>query len=136
VEDRPSIPLALMRVVVGLVFIAAGVEMFTNHAQTAVDFGRWGLPSPDAFSYGISAVEVVFGLVLIFGILPRFAALVLLAEMIGALATAGRKDGGPWWILPSLLGVLCLILLIAGGGRWALVDRLDPAPQRRLIRTR
>jgi hypothetical protein len=35
-----------------------------------------------------------------------------------------------------LLGVLCLILLIAGGGRWALVDRLDPAPPRQLIRTR
>ena len=75
-------------------------------------------------------------LILIFGILPRFAALVLLCDMIGALATAGRIDGGPHLILPPLLGVLCLILLIAGGGRWALVDRLDPAPPRQLIRTR
>jgi uncharacterized membrane protein YphA (DoxX/SURF4 family) len=136
VEDRPSIPLALMRVIVGAAFIVAGVEKLTNHAQTAVDFERWGLPSPDTFSYAISGIEIVFGLILIFGILPRFAALVLLCDMIGALATAGRIDGGPHLILPPLLGVLCLILLIAGGGRWALVDRLDPAPPRQLIRTR
>jgi putative oxidoreductase len=136
VEDRPSIPLALMRVIVGAAFITAGVEKLTNHAQTAADFDRWGLPSPANFSYAISGIEIVFGLVLIFGILPRFAALVLLGDMVGALATAGRIDGGPHLILPPLLGVLCLILLIAGGGRWALVDRIDPAPQRRLIRTR
>jgi putative oxidoreductase len=136
VEDRPSIPLAFMRVAVGIAFIAAGVEMLTNHTQTAVDFGRWGLPSPDTFSYVVTGLELVFGVVLILGILPRFAALVLLAEMVGALVTAGPEDGGPYWILPSLLGVLCLILLIAGGGRWALVDRIDPAPPRQLIRTR
>ena len=125
-----------MRVAVGIAFIAAGVEMLTNHTQTAVDFGRWGLPSPDTFSYVVTGLELVFGVVLILGILPRFAALVLLAEMVGALVTAGPEDGGPYWILPSLLGVLCLILLIAGGGRWALVDRIDPAPPRQLIRTR
>ena len=55
VEDRPSIPLALMRIVVGLAFIAAAVEKLTNHAQSATDFERWGLPSPSAFSYAISA---------------------------------------------------------------------------------
>jgi uncharacterized membrane protein YphA (DoxX/SURF4 family) len=136
VEDRPSIPIALMRIVVGLAFIAAAVEKLLNHAQSATDFGRWGLPSPSAFSYGISAVEIVFGLILMFGILPRFASLVLLGDMVGAVLTAGRIDKGPHLILPPLLGVLCLILLIAGGGRWALVDRIDPAPPRRLFRTR
>lgn len=125
-----------MRVIVGAAFIAAGVEKLTNHVQTAADFERWGLPSPSTFSYAISTVEIVFGLILIFGILPRFAALVLLGDMVGALATAGRIDGGPHLILPPLLGVLCLILLLAGGGRWALVDRLDPAPPRQLIRSR
>jgi putative oxidoreductase len=136
VEDRPSIPVALMRVVVGAVFIAAAYVKLADHAQSAADFARWGLPSPSTFSYAISAVEIVFGLVLIFGILPRFAALVLLGDMVGAFCTAGLHDGGPHYILPPLLGVLCLILLIAGGGRWALVDRLDPAPPRQLIRTR
>ena len=70
------------------------------------------------------------------GILPRFAALVLGLDMLGAILTAGRIDGGPHLILPPLLGVLCLIIVIAGGGRWALVDRIDPAPPRRLLRTR
>jgi putative oxidoreductase len=136
VEDRPSIPLALTRVVLGLAFMAAAVEKLTNHAQSASDFDRWGLPSPSAFSYAISGVEIVFGLIMIFGILPRFAALVLGCDMVGAILTAGRTDGGPHLILPPLLGFLCLVILIAGGGRWALVDRIDPAPPRRLLRTR
>jgi putative oxidoreductase len=136
VEDRPSIPLALMRIVVGIAFIAAGAVKLSNHAQWASDFGRWGLPSPSAFSYAISTVEIVFGVVLILGILPRFAALVLCGDMVGAVLTAGLNDGGPHLILPPLLGVLCLILLISGGGRWALVDRIDPAPPRQLLRTR
>lgn len=135
-EDRPSIGLALVRVLVGAAFIAASVQTISNHAQDAIDFQRWGLPHPDQFSYVVSGVELFFGIVLVLGILPRFAALVLLCEMVGALATAGRIDGGPYLILPPLLGVLCLILVIAGGGRWALVDRLDPAPPRQLIRTR
>jgi uncharacterized membrane protein YphA (DoxX/SURF4 family) len=136
VEDRPSIPIAFMRVIVGAVFIAAAFEKLSDHAQSASDFQRWGLPSPSAFSYAISGIEIFFGLILILGILPRFAALVLLGDMVGALLTAGRIDGGPHLILPPLLGFLCLVLVIAGGGRWALVDRLDPAPPRQLIRTR
>jgi putative oxidoreductase len=135
-EDRPSIPIALMRVVVGAAFIAAAFVKLSDHPQSTEDFQRWGLPDPGTFSYAISGIEIVFGLILIFGILPRFAALVLLGDMVGALATAGRIDHGPHLILPPLLGVLCLILIITGGGRWALVDRLDPAPPRRLIRTR
>jgi uncharacterized membrane protein YphA (DoxX/SURF4 family) len=136
VEDRPSIGLALVRVLVGATFIAAAVQTISNHQQDVIDFQRWGLPHPEQFSYAVSGLELFFGIVLVLGILPRFAALVLLCEMVGALLTAGRIDGGPYLILPPLLGVLCLILVIAGGGRWALVDRLDPAPPRQLIRTR
>jgi uncharacterized membrane protein YphA (DoxX/SURF4 family) len=135
VEDRPSIPVALMRVVVGAAFMVAAFQILSEHAQSTTDFQRWGFSSPSTFSYAFSGVTIVFALILILGILPRFAALVLLAEMIVAILTAGRVDHGPYLILPPLLGVLCLILVISGGGRWALVDRLDPAPPRRLIRS-
>jgi uncharacterized membrane protein YphA (DoxX/SURF4 family) len=135
VEDRPSIPVALMRVVVGAAFLVVAFQILSEHAQSITDFQRWGLPSPSAFSYAFCGVTIVFALILILGILPRFAALVLLAEMVVAILTAGRVDKGPYLILPPLLGFLCLILVIAGGGRWALVDRLDPAPPRQLIRS-
>ncbi len=135
-EDRPSIPVALMRVVVGAAFMVIAFQILSEHLQSTTDFQRWGFSSPGTFSYAFSAVTIVFALILILGILPRFAALVLLAEMVVAILTAGRTDHGPYLILPPLLGVLCLILVISGGGRWALVDRLDPAPPRQLIRTR
>lgn len=135
-EDRPSIPVALTRVFVGIAFIAAALVQLSQHAVQTGNFERWGLPSPSTLVYVVAGGELVLALILLLGILPRFAALVLLCEMVVALLTAGRADHGPYYILPGLLAFLCLCLVIAGGGRWALVDRLDPAPPRRLIRTR
>jgi uncharacterized membrane protein YphA (DoxX/SURF4 family) len=135
-EDRPSIPVALMRVVVGAAFIVAGAVQLTDHTVQVGNFQRWGLPSPDTLTYVAGGGGIVLGLILMLGILPRFAALLLLCAMVVALLTAGKTDGGPYYILPGLLAFLCLCLVLAGGGRWALVDRLDPAPPRQLIRTR
>ncbi len=95
VEDRPSIPVALMRVVVGAAFIVIAFQILSEHAQSTTDFQRWGFSSPSTFSYAFSGVTIVFALILILGILPRFAALVLLAEMVVATLTAGRIDHGP-----------------------------------------
>jgi uncharacterized membrane protein YphA (DoxX/SURF4 family) len=136
VEDRPSIPVALMRVVVGAAFVVAGAVQLSDHAVQVENFRRWGLPSPDTLPYVVGGGGIVLGIVLMLGILPRFSALILLCAMVVALLTAGRTDHGPYYILPGLLAFLCLCLVLAGGGRWALVDRLDPAPPRRLIRSR
>ena len=47
-------------------------------------------------------------------------------DMLGAVATAGRVDGGPHLVVPPVLALLCLVLVARGGGRWQLLDRLDP----------
>ena len=46
--------------------------------------------------------------------------------MLGAVATAGRIDGGPHLVVPPVLALLCLVLVARGGGRWQLLDRIDP----------
>jgi uncharacterized membrane protein YphA (DoxX/SURF4 family) len=118
--------LALLRIVIGIVFIGAGVHKLGNRTAFAADFDRWGLPAPDTAVLVISALEIVCGLLILLGLATRFGALLLCLDMLGAVATAGRIDGGPHLVGPPVLALLCLVLVARGGGRWQLLDRLDP----------
>ena len=51
------------------------------------------------------------------------------------MIVGGRTDGGFYLTLPPVIMLLALIVIGAGGGRWALVDRLDPPRQRQLERS-
>jgi putative oxidoreductase len=63
----------------------------------------------------------VCGALLVVGLLTRPAALLLAFNLVGAIATAGRVDGGPFHlgVAPAML-VAMLYLVWAGGGRLAL----------------
>ena len=73
-----------------------------------------------------AGIEIVAGLILILGLATRFAALVLLVEMLVLAATAGRVDGGAELVTAGVLAFFCLILVARGGGGWQLLDVLDP----------
>jgi putative oxidoreductase len=68
---------------------------------------------------------VAGGLCLIAGFLTRPAAALLAGDMVGAIVTAGRVEGGAINLVlaPGLL-IGMLILLWLGPGRWALDGRL------------
>jgi uncharacterized membrane protein YphA (DoxX/SURF4 family) len=68
----------------------------------------------------VGLLEVVGGLMLLLGIAPRLVSLALIGNMVGALATAGRIDGGQDIWLPIVLIVLLAIVVVRGAGRWAL----------------
>jgi putative oxidoreductase len=125
------IVLAVLRVAVGLVFLGTALQKLTRHASTTADFKHWGLPSPSAFVYAIALLELLCGLALVTGLATRLAALLLLCDMLGAVATAGRVDGGSYILVPPVLAVLLLVLTARGGGGWQLLDRLDPPPEAR-----
>ena len=118
--------LALLRIVIGLVFMGAGAQKLGDRAATSADFDRWGLPAPSTVSLVIAGLEVVCGLLILLGLATRLGALVLCIDMLGAVATAGRIDGGLHLIAPPVLALLCLVLVARGGGRWQLLDRFDP----------
>jgi|SRR3954447_4915627 putative oxidoreductase len=133
-EDKPSILAAFIRVLLGAAFIVVGADRYSKHAAAASDLDRWGLPSPSATAYLLGGLEIVCGVLLLIGLVPRLAALLLGLDALAMLLTAGRTDGGLQWALWGVLLFFSLVVVAAGGGRWALIDRIDPAPPRRLVR--
>jgi putative oxidoreductase len=118
--------LALLRIAIGLVFIGTGVQKLSDREASNAHFDHWGLPSPSTAVLVISGLEIVCGVLILLGLATRLGALLLCLDMLGAAATAGRIDGGVHLVAPPVLALLCLVLVARGGGRWQLLDRLDP----------
>jgi putative oxidoreductase len=114
-----------VRVVSGAIFVAVSTGKFVDHMQEAVDFKSYGIPVPDAAVYVVGVVELVGGLLLVVGLFTRIAALLLAANMVGAIATAGVMEGGSFHlgVAPALL-LAMLFLLWAGPGVLALDTKL------------
>jgi len=123
------IALLLLRVTLGLTlfphgcqklfgwFGGAGFEKFTGF------FDKMGW-HPAAFWVALVALtEIVGGLLLAFGFLTRFAAAAILIFMINAIWATSAKgffwtQGGMEYSL--LIGVVALVFLIKGGGRYSI----------------
>ena len=111
----------VLRVALAVVFVPTGLGKFVNHDTYVERFERWGFgAAAGELAILVGIVEVVCGLMLLFGVAPRAAALALIGNMIGAIATAGRVDGGQDIWLPLLLIAGLLAVAVWGAGRWTL----------------
>ena len=135
-DDRPAIGIALVRFALALLVIVAGVFQVQRHHAAVSDARTWGLPSPNVTGIALPVIALVLAAILLLGLAPRLAAWLILIEAGFVMWVGGRTDGGFYLTLPPVIIVLCLIVIGAGGGRWALVDRVDPPRQRRLERSR
>jgi len=111
----------VVRIVTGVLFVTFSLGKFVDHAQESADFDHYGIPAPEVATYLVGVLELVCGALLIVGLLTRAAAALLAADMVGAIATAGRVDGGSFHlgVAPTML-VAMLFLVWAGPGRLAL----------------
>ncbi len=120
----------ILRVALAAVYIPIGLGKFVNHDTYVERFERWGFgAAAGEVALLVGAVEVIGGIMLLLGVAPRLAALVLAGNMIGALATAGRIDGGQDIWLPIVLLVLLAAVVVWGAGKWALAS-VSTAPGR------
>jgi putative oxidoreductase len=116
--------LSIARVVTALLFMAHGTQKLLNFPPRANN-----APGPDLFSlYGLAgSLEIVGGILLVFGLFTRPVAFILSGEMAFAywMSHAPRAmypvlNGGD----PSILYCFWfLYLAFAGGGAWSL-DRM------------
>jgi len=87
-------PLALLVMrASAVVFIVFGIGKFANHASETASFQAYGLPAPGVFTVLIGVIEIVGGVMLLLGIAPRIAAIVLAGDMVGAIVLSGLLHG-------------------------------------------
>jgi len=112
-------PLAV-RITVGVVFMGTGWTKLHNLPAITKNFTALGIPTPEILTPFVSGVELVGGILLLVGLLTRFAAVPLMVVMVVAIISAKAGDIDS---LETLLGfeevsyfVMFAWLAIAGPG--------------------
>ncbi|MGH8100531.1 MAG: DoxX family protein [Chthoniobacterales bacterium] len=124
------------RFAVGLLFFLSGRgKLFVpkRRAQMRDTLVAAGVPFPDFNTIFVSAVEFLFGFLLILGVLTPVDCVMLGCVMIGAILTTALKNiqAPPvlGWLseflyLPEVLYLLILLWLFLAGPGWFSVDHL------------
>ncbi|MDR3739515.1 MAG: DoxX family protein [Terracidiphilus sp.] len=85
---RKNLPMILLRLMVGLVFLIEGILKFTQPGELGVGrFAHIGLPLPGVLAPLVAVVEIVSGAALLLGVYAGDAALALLVVILIALIT-------------------------------------------------
>jgi len=113
----------LARLAAGAVFVGFGLGKFLRHESERDAFERYEIPFPDTATYLIGGLELIGGMALLLGLFVRPFAFLLACNMIGAIITAGRIEGGPVHLLAPMLLAATLFLLWAGAGAASLDGR-------------
>jgi putative oxidoreductase len=119
--SNQSWAITVLRVVVGAVFLAHGIQkffMFGLHGVAGM-FGSIGVPLPAVTSVIVALVELVGGAALILGFLTRWAAALNGFDMLVAVLLVHLKNGffNPMGIeFPLTLLAACIALALLGPG--------------------
>ncbi len=122
-----------VRILVGSVFLSEGIQKFLFPEALGVGrFAKIGIPAPEISAPFVGTVEFVAGGLLLLGLLTRLAAILLLIDIVVAIATtklpmlvakgfwATAHEARTDWSM--LLGLV--FLLAAGAGSRSLDARL------------
>jgi uncharacterized membrane protein YphA (DoxX/SURF4 family) len=127
----------LIRILVGAVFLSEGIQKFLFPDALGVGrFAKAGIPAPAVTAPFVGGVEIVFGALILLGLLTQLSAVPLLINIPVAIATTKMPllfSKGFWPAaheartdVSMLLGLL--FLLIVGTGPWSADAKLFRPP--------
>jgi putative oxidoreductase len=109
----------VLRVVMGLIVVAHGVQKLADSAAWQGQLAHLGLPEPEIAAPLLIAAELLGGLGLLFGLLTRTAAFVNLCVVLVAIVAIYLTHGltmNAGFDLPLLLLATTVFFLATGGG--------------------
>lgn len=131
----------LIRLMVGSVFLSEGIQKFLYPAQRGIGrFEGMGFPAPEFFGNFVGVFEILAGLLILFGLFTRGAALITLSIMTVAILVTkipiafGESFGpfilrdlrtyGFWSMAHEMrtdwaMWLGSLFLIFKGGGKWS-----------------
>jgi uncharacterized membrane protein YphA (DoxX/SURF4 family) len=127
----------LVRLVVGLIFLSEGIQKFIFPELLGTGrFLKIGFSNPAFWAYFTGTLELIGGLLVLFGCLTRLASIPLLIIMITAFTTTKWPlllNKGFWTMAHEYrtdfaLTVLLIYLLVSGGGKWSLDSKWSNSP--------
>lgn len=137
--DEPGAGLAVVRILVGLLFLAHGLDILTaGMGRTKAFFKAFRVPSPDLTTPLAGVVQTAAGLAMVVGLAADAAAWVLVALMVGAIYYVhgrfgfpniniiGENDDGSYKLgIPGFEFNIALIagllaVAIGGAGKWSI----------------
>ena len=147
ISTNASRSVVLIRMLVGGVFLAEGVQKFLYPNEVGAGrFAKIGIPNPDVMGPFVGVVEILCGALILVGLFTRLAAIPLIINMLAALLSTKIPIllGHGFWgfslrSLPyygfwgfaheartDFAMLLCsLFLLLVGAGAWSLDARLS-----------
>jgi putative oxidoreductase len=126
---RVDLGLAILRIIVGVIFVAHGYQkLFTfGLAGVTTGFTQMGVPAAGIVGPLVGCLEFVGGILLIPGIATRWIAILLALDMLGAMSIVHYVNG---FFLPngiefalSLCGA-CIALALTGAGAYSVDNSL------------
>jgi putative oxidoreductase len=121
-----SLGLLVLRVVVGLIFVAHGAQKIFEYTLpgTIGSFADMGVPLPEIAAPFVAIVELIGGALLALGLFTRPVGILLAIDMIVAIVAvhlpAGLWVGEGGYEFVAVLGVAALALAFTGAGRFSI----------------
>lgn len=127
--QRLAVGLTILRVIVGIIFIAHGAQKLFGMGLGGVVgmFGQMHIPLPQIAGPVVAFVEFLGGIALVIGLFTRVAAVLLAIDMCGAILFVHARNGfflPMGFEYPMLLLASNIAILISGPGGYAIDDRL------------
>lgn len=131
---NPELGLVILRIVVGIIFVAHGIPKLTGGIEATADmFGSLSIPAPVIAAWLIALLESLGGLMLIVGFFVTPVALLLSIHMLVGIILVHAPNGfyvigsGQGGVEFSLLLIASLLALVLCGPGLAAIDNRNAA---------
>jgi putative oxidoreductase len=111
------LPPLLGRITVGVIFAQSGWGKLHNLPKVIDFFIQLGIPAPHIQAPFVATVELVCGLMVLFGIFTRLASIPLICTMIVAILTAKMSDISNFTDVFGLMEFGFIVILV-----WLVID--------------